>query len=71
MAVPSKQEILDQVNEAIFSRISGRVVASYSVAGMNLQYITLSELMELRGKMQGEISSARSTRNYAAFRRPS
>jgi len=67
----TKQELLDKVNSAIDTRLSGGAVASYSIGGRNLQYVSLRELMDLRDKLQREVASEKGSRNFASFRRPS
>ena len=69
MAV-TKQEMLDAVEGAIQARLTGGAVASYSIGGRNLAYITLSELQTLRKELKAEISAADGSCNYASFRRP-
>jgi len=66
----TKQEMLTAVNDAIQARLTGGAVASYSIGGRNLQYISLKELMDLRDKLKREVSSESKTRNYASFKRP-
>ena len=71
MATPTKQQLLDKVNEAIDVRLTGGAVASYSIGGRNLQYISLRELMDLRDKLQREVNaeSSTGTTNYIGFDR--
>lgn len=70
MAV-SKQTLLDKVESAIESRLSGGAVQSYSIGGRNLQYITLEELRKLRDQLKREIASeSGSGRTYAKFTNP-
>ena len=66
----TKQEMLTAVNDAISARLSGGAVSSYSIGGRNLQYISLKELMDLRGVLQRELSDEKGTRNYASFVKP-
>jgi len=62
--------MLTAVNDAINARLSGGAVASYSIGGRNLQYISLKELMDLCAQLQQEIADELGTRNYASFVRP-
>ena len=48
MSAPSKQEMLDNVENAINARMTGGAVQSYSIGGKNLQYMLLSELRAWR-----------------------
>jgi len=41
MSSPSKQEMLENVENAINARITGGAVQSYSIGGRNLQYVPL------------------------------
>jgi len=73
MTAPTKAEMLENVETAINARLTGGAVQSYSIAGRNLQYISLSELMSLRDKLKKEIASESGTsvRTYADFNDPS
>jgi len=70
MASPSKQEMLENVENAINARMTGGAVQSYSIGGRNLQYITLSELMKLRDQLKQELASGISRTSYAKFEKP-
>ncbi|MFH2030846.1 MAG: hypothetical protein ABIJ40_09575 [Bacteroidota bacterium] len=70
MSVPTKQEMLDNLEIAINTRMTGGAVQSYSIGGRNLQYITLSELIKLRDKLRQEIASGNSRTAYARFDNP-
>jgi hypothetical protein len=70
MSAPTKQEMLENVENAINARMSGGAVQSYSIGGRNLQYITLSELMKLRDKLRQEVSSLAGRTAFAKFERP-
>jgi hypothetical protein len=70
MALPSKQEMLENVENAINARMTGGAVQSYSIGGRNLQYITLSELIKLRETLRQEIASGSSRTTYARFDTP-
>ncbi|MBI4970805.1 MAG: hypothetical protein HZC17_03085 [Candidatus Omnitrophica bacterium] len=71
MAAPAKQEMLDNVENAINVRISGGAVQSYSIGGRNLQYIPLTELYKLRDQLKREIAGSGGTTTYASFGNPS
>lgn len=63
--------LLAQVEAAISARMSGGAVQSYSIGGRNLQYISLSELRQLRDDLRREVSAgAGGARNYARFDNP-
>ena len=67
----SKQDMLDNVENAINARISGGTVQSYSIGGRNLQYIPLTELMKLRDQLRREIATSGGSTTYASFESPS
>lgn len=71
MAV-SAQTMLDNIEAAINSRLTGGAVASYSIGGRNLQYISLSELRQMRDQLKREIASQtpNNLRTYAKFTDP-
>lgn len=63
-------ELLVKVKAAIVARMNGGAVQSYTVAGRDIQYCTLKELLELRDYLERKIDSASSTtggRTYATF----
>ena len=73
MSAPIKQEMLDNVENAINARMTGGAVQSYSIGGRNLQYITLTELIKLRDSLRQEIASSGgsvSRTSYARFDDP-
>jgi len=71
MAV-AKQTLLDNVESAIDTRLTGGAIQSYSIGNRNLQYMTLSELTKLRDQLKAEIAAEQgmSTRTYVQFERP-
>ena len=71
MAVPTKQEMLDNVETAINARITGGAVQSYSIGGRNLQYIPLQDLYKLRDQPRREIAGSGGATTYVSFGRPS
>jgi hypothetical protein len=71
MAVPTKQEMLDNVETAINARITGGAVQSYSIGGRNLQYIPLQDLYKLRDQLRREIGGSGGATTYVSFGRPS
>ncbi len=71
MSVPTKQEMLDNVENAINARMTGGAVQSYSIGGRNLQYIPLTELIKLRDQLRREITGSSDTTTYAKFDKPS
>jgi hypothetical protein len=70
VSAPTKQEMLDNVEIAINARMTGGTVQSYSIGGRNLQYISLAELIKLRGQLRKEIASGKETTTYAKFDDP-
>ena len=69
--MPTTQEMLDAVNAAIYARLTGGAVASYTISGRNIQYIPLSELKEMKKELQAQLASEKgSARTYASFKNP-
>lgn len=69
---PTATDLLTLIDKAIKARLSGGAVQSYSISGRNIQYMTLTELRELRRELQSQIASeSGGAINYASFRRPS
>ncbi len=71
MSVPTKQEMLDNVEIAINARMTGGAVQSYSIGGRNLQYISLNEMIKLRDQLRREVAGSGGTTTYAGFKDPS
>jgi hypothetical protein len=71
VSAPTKQEMLDNVENAINARMTGGAIASYTIGGRNLQYITLTELIKLRDQLRKEITGSNDTTTYAKFDKPS
>lgn len=71
MSAPTKQEMLDNVENAINARLTGGAVQAYSIGGRNLQYIPLTELYKLRDQLRREIAGSGGTTTYASFGSPS
>ena len=67
----TKQEMLDNVDNAINARLNGGAVQAYSIGGRNIQYIPLSELMKLRDQLRREVSTSGGSTTYAGFGSPS
>ena len=70
MPAPTKQEMLEAVENAILARMTGGAVQSYSISGRNIQYYSLDELRKLRDQLRQEISSQKSNTTYARFDNP-
>lgn len=70
--VPTKQEMLDNIDIAINNLMTGGAVQSYTINGRNLQRFSLTELQNLRKQIKGEIAAenADGTTTYATFERP-
>ncbi len=70
MSVPTKQELLDNVETAINARLTGGAVHSYSIGDRNLQYINLSELQKLRDNLRRELACSKTATTYVKFDKP-
>lgn len=70
MPAPTKQEMLDAVENAIAARMTGGAVQSYSISGRNIQYYSLDELRRLRDQLRQEITAGKSGTTYARFDNP-
>ncbi len=71
MPAPTKQEMLEAVENAITARMTGGAVQSYSISGRNIQYYSLDELRRLRDQLRQEIAAGKSGTTYARFDNPS
>ena len=71
MAAPTKQEMLENVEIAINTRLKGGAVQSYSIGGRNLQYVLLPDLYKLRDQLNREIAGSGENTTYASFGSPS
>ena len=71
MSAPTKQEMLDNLENAINARMIGGAVQSYSINGRNIQYMPLTELRQMRADLMKEIfARLGNSRNYATFTKP-
>ena len=70
MAAPTKAEMLAAVEEAIQTRLTGGAVASYRIGSRDLQYISLKDLMDLRGQLRKEVAAESTNKSYVSFARP-
>lgn len=70
MSAPTKQEMLEAVENALAARMVGGAVQSYSISGRNIQYYSLDELRRLRDQLRQEIAGQRSSTTYAKFDDP-
>lgn len=68
----SAQTMLDNLETAINNMLAGGAVQSYSIAGRNLQRMSLKELMDLRNSLRAEIarSGSAGTGALAEFSEP-
>lgn len=57
MATPTNQEMLDAVKEAIQARLTGGAVRTYSINGRDIEYYSLTELYDLKRKLERAISA--------------
>ena len=71
MSAPSKQEMLDNVENAINTFISNGAVQSYSIGGRNIQRAQLPELVKWRDQLRREIAASGGKTTYATFGSPS
>jgi len=63
--------LLAVVNNAIAARLSGGAVAAYSINGRNIQYISLSELREMRKELQAQVAAEKGgARTFVSFKKP-
>ena len=68
---PTTSELIVLIDKAIATRLRGGAVQSYSIGGRNLQYMTLSELRNLRADLGKQIAAEKGGgRNYAKFVNP-
>jgi len=68
---PTTVELIVLIDKAIGARLKGGAVQSYSIGGRNLEYMTLSELRNLRADLNKEIAAKNGGgRNYAKFVNP-
>ncbi len=68
---PTAAELIELIDKAIAARLRGGAVLSYSIGGRNLQYMTLSELRNLRSDLSKQIAAQNGGgRNYAKFVNP-
>lgn len=63
-------QLLEAVNDAIYDKLVGNAVQSYTVNGRDLRYYSLDELRTLRKELQAEYSSEFDTTNFATFEDP-
>lgn len=65
---PTTIELIELIDKAIAARLRGGAVQSYSIGGRNLQYMTLSELRNLRAELNKQLAAEKGGgRNYAKF----
>jgi len=68
MTTPTKQEMLDNVDSAINSIMTGGAVQEYAFNGKNIKKYSLAELMNLKEQLKAEIrAESGSVRTYAQF----
>lgn len=68
---PTTSELIELIDKAIATRLRSGAVQSYSIGGRNLQYMTLSELRNLRADLSKQIAAQNGGgRNYAKFVSP-
>ncbi len=71
MSVPTNQEMLDAVKTAIYNRLNGGAIQSYSINGRNIQYATLDELQKMRRDLEAAIAGeSGGARNFVSFSNP-
>ncbi len=65
---PTASALIDLIDKAIATRLRGGAVQSYSIGGRNLQYMTITELRNLRTDLSKQIAAQNGGgRNYAKF----
>lgn len=66
------QTMLDNVETAINNILAGGAVQSYTIAGRNLQRMSLKELREMRADLRAEVarSAAGGTSGLTEFSEP-
>jgi len=70
-STPTASELLVLIDKAIRTRLAGGAVQSYAIAGRNLQYMTLTELRQLKNELQQQIAAeGGGARNYVSFTKP-
>jgi hypothetical protein len=62
--------LLAAVEQAIAARVNGGAVQSYSIGGRNLQYVSLTELREMRKELRREVNLNKPSKTYAKFVQP-
>lgn len=68
---PTASALIDLIDKAIATRLRGGAVQSYSIGGRNLQYMTITELRNLRADLSKQIAAQNGGgRNYAKFVNP-
>lgn len=70
--VATANELLTKVEVAIEARLTGGAVQSYSIAGRDIQYVSLAELYKMRRELQREVNAGKPNggRTYATFGNP-
>lgn len=69
MSVPTKQEMLDNVNTAINSIITGGAAQEYTLNGKNIKKYSLGELMNLKIQLKAEVrAESGPVRTYVKFK---
>jgi len=64
----TKQEMLNNVDSAIDSLMTGGAVQEYTLNGRNIRKYSLTELMKLKEQLKSEIrAEAGSVRTYVKF----
>lgn len=71
MAAPTKQEMLDAVEEAMQAILTGGAVKSYKIGDRELERMSLPELTALRNQLRAEIGNESGNgTQYGSFKRP-
>lgn len=71
MATPTKQEMLENVENAINTFINNGAVQSYSIGGRSVHRSELPGLIKWRDQLRREIAGSGGATTYASFGRPS
>ena len=62
------QEIIDAIDDAIYAKMTGGAVRSYSIGERSLEHMSLSELRKCRQEYAGLLAADEGgVKNYASF----
>jgi len=70
MASPTPQEMVEAIDNAISTILSGGVVQEYAIEGRSLSRYSLAELRDMRKQYVGEIQAVGGNRTKVQFEEP-